>query len=146
VRKPLRATILAPLLAGILAVSAAAVAGSWSVRAPEAGGEAPRTLVLRGRVRGLYPGHARTLHVRVHNRLSVRVGVYRVRARAHRTTGPLGRCPSRVIRIKPWKGMVFVPPGATRSIRLRVRLARRAPDRCQGVRWRVTYDARSVRV
>ncbi len=145
-QKPLRVTIVAPLLAGVLAVSAAAVAGTWSVRASDTGGEAPRTLVLRGKVRGLYPGHARTLRVRVHNRLSVRVGVYRVRARAHHTTGPLGRCPSRVIRIKPWKGMVFVRPGATRSIRLRVHLARRAPDRCQGVRWRVTYDARSVRV
>ena len=145
-RKPLRVTIVAPLLAGILALSAAALAGTWSVRTPEAGGEAPRTLVLRGKVRGLYPGHARTLRVRVHNRLSARVGVYRVQARAHRTTGPLGRCPARVIRIRPWKGMVFVPPGATRSIRLRVHLARRAPNRCQGVRWRVTYDARSVRV
>jgi hypothetical protein len=146
VRKPFRVTIVAPLLAGILAVSAAAVAGTWSVRTPEAGGEAPRTLVLHGKVRGLYPGKARPLRVRVHNSLSVRVGVYRVSARARRTTGPLGRCPARVIWIKPWRGMRFVPAGATRSIRLRVRLARRAPDRCQGVRWRVTYDARSVRV
>jgi len=145
-RKPFRVTVVAPLLAGILAVSAAAIAGTWSARTPEAGGEAPRTLVLRGKIRGLYPGNPRTLRVRVHNGLSVRVGVYHVRARAHRTTGPLGRCPARVIRIKPWRGMVFVPPGATRSIRLRVRLARRAPDRCQGVRWRLTYDARSVRV
>ena len=145
-RKPFRVTVVAPLLAGILAVSAAAIAGTGSARTPETGGEAPRTLVLRGKIRGLYPGNPRTLRVRVHNGLSVRVGVYHVRARAHRTTGPLGRCPARVIRIKPWRGMVFVRPGATRSIRLRVRLARRAPDRCQGVRWRLTYDARSVRV
>jgi len=146
VRKPLRITVVAPLLAGILAVSAVAIAGTWSPEARDMRGEAPRTLVLHGKVRDLYPGKAKALRVRVRNTLSVRVGVYHVRARAHRTAGPLGRCPGRVVRIKPWKGMVFVPAGATRRIRLRVRLARRAPDRCQGVRWRVTYDARSVRV
>ena len=43
--------------------------------------------------------------------------------RARRTTGPLGRCPARVIRIKPWRGdACSFRPGATRSIRLRVRL------------------------
>ena len=145
-RKPFRATIVAPLLAGILAVSAAAIAGSWSTRGQLPSGDAPRPLVLRGKIHGLYPGYGKTLRVRIHNPHSVRVGVYRVSARAQRTRTALGRCPGKVVRIHSWKGMVFVPAGTTRRIRLRVKLARRTPDRCQGARWHVTYDAKSVRV
>jgi tetrahydromethanopterin S-methyltransferase subunit E len=145
-RRQFRASIVAPLLAAVLAVSVAAIASSWSTRGQVPHGEAPRDLVLRGKVHGLYPGHAKTLRVRVHNPLAVRVGVYRVSARARRANTVLGRCPGRVVRIKPWKGMVFVPAGTTRQIRLRIRLARRTPDRCQGARWHVTYNAKSVRV
>jgi len=146
VRKPPRAIIVAPLLAAVLAVSAAALASNWSTRAQVPHGDAPRSLVLRGKVHGLYPGHAKTLHVRIHNPFSVRVGVYRITARARRSHGVLGICPSRVVRIHQWKGMLFVPPRTSRRIDLRIKLTRRAPDRCQGARWHVTYDARSVRV
>jgi hypothetical protein len=146
VRKPFRATIVAPLLAGALALSAAAIAGNWSTRAQIPRGEAPRELALHGKVHGLYPGHAKTLRVRIHNPLSVRVGVYRVKARALRTHSVLGRCPGKVVRIHAWKGMIFVRAGATRKIPLRIRLARRTPDRCAGVRWHISYNAKSVRV
>jgi hypothetical protein len=146
VRRPFRASIVAPLLAAVLAVSAAAIASNWSTRAHVPNAEAPRELVLRGKIHGLSPGHAKTLRVRVHNPLSVRVGVYRVSARARRSAGPLGLCPGRLVLIQPWKGLTFLPAGTTRTIPLRIKLARRASDRCQGARWHMTYDAKSVRV
>jgi hypothetical protein len=153
-RRPFRATVIAPILAGILAVSAVAVAGTWSIgdfgrdlgRESGGAGAAPKSLHMRGHVTGLYPGHAATLRVRIRNPLPVRVGVYVVRVHVHRGNGPIGRCAARMITIRPWKGMRRIPAGWHRDLRIKVRMRPRAPDRCVGARWRFTYDARSVRM
>jgi len=146
VRRPLRATVVAPILAGVLAVSAIAVAGSWSTRDADAPREASRHLHLRSSVAKMYPGRVTTYRVRIRNPLSVRVGVYRIRAHVRRGHGPLGRCPARWLRISPWKGMRRIPAGSVRRVRLEVRMRKRAPDRCQGTRWRIEYEAKSVRI
>lgn len=144
--KPFRATVIAPLLAAILTVSAIAVAGTLSTRGQQPKGTAPRSLKIRGHVRGMYPGRTATLRLHIRNPLPVRVGVYRIRVHVRRGSGPYGRCPARMLSAKPWRGLQRIPGRHTRVFRLDIRMRRRAPDRCQAARWHLTYDAKSVRI
>ena len=146
VHRPFRATVIAPVVAAILTVSAIAVAGTLSTRGTPSSGSAPRSLKIHGHVRGMYPGRSAILRLHVRNPLTVRVGVYRIRVHVRRGAGPNGTCPATMLAVKPWRGMRRVRGGQTRVFRLRTRMVRRAPDRCQGTRWHLTYDAKSVRV
>ena len=138
--------MIAPLLAAVLAVSAVAVAGALSIRAQQPPGAAPRSLRIHGHVNGMFPGRAATLRLHVRNPLAVRVGVYRIRVHVQHGSGPYGRCPARMLRVRPWHGLRRIPGGASRMFRLHIRMRRRAPDRCQGARWDLTYEGTSVRV
>jgi hypothetical protein len=145
VRTPFRATVVAPILVCALAISAIAVAANWSRSTPSTRREAPRHLRVHGGVAHLSPGQKTTYRVRVRNPLSVRVRVYRVGAHVRRGRGPLGRCPARSLRVRPWSGRRVIPPHSMRKVPLVVRMRRSAPDRCQGTRWRLIYVAKSVR-
>ena len=144
--KPFRATVIAPVLAAILTVSAIALAGTLTTRGTQPTGTAPRSLKIHGHVAGMYPGRHTTLRLHVHNPLDVRVGVYRIRVHVQRASGPAGRCPARMLRILPWRGLARVRADRTRMFKLSIQMRRRAPDRCQGARWHLSYDAKSVRI
>jgi hypothetical protein len=144
VHRPFRATVIAPILAGVLAASAIAVAGNVGVHGGVVAQTAPRHLRIRGHVAHLMPGEPRTYKILVRNPLGVGVVVHRVRALIRQAHGPAGRCAARNLRIKRWRGIRRIPAGATRSIRLSVRLRRRAPSRCWGARWPIHYVAMSV--
>lgn len=145
VQKRFRATMIALLLLATLTVSALAVEGRLSTQGQHPNGSAPRSLLIRGHVRGLFPGRSSMLRLRVRNPLSVRVKVLTLKVHVRRGLGPLGRCPAKMLRIKPWRGHRRIQAGHVRRFRLAVRLRLRAPDRCQGARWHLTYDARSAR-
>ena len=144
--KPFRATVIAPVLAAILTVSAVALAGTFATRGTQPTGTAPRSLAIHGHVTGMYPGRHATLRLHVRNPLTVRVGVYRIRVHVQRAAGPAGTCPSDMLRILPWRGLARVRAQHTRMFKLSIQMRRRAPDRCQGARWHLTYDAKSVRI
>ncbi len=144
-RKPRLTSVIAPVLAASLAVSAAAVAGTWSVRGVDKG-TAARTLTITGHVNGMHPGMTKTLRLRIHNPFAVHVAVYVIRVHVRRGHGPNGRCAGRFLVTHPWKGVRRIPAERTRVVRVKVRLRRRAPDRCQGAQWPLTFDARSTRV
>jgi len=138
--------VIAPVVAAILTVSAIALAGTLSTRGTATSGSAPRSLKIHGHVRGMYPGRSATLRLHVQNPLTVRVGVYRIHVHVHRGVGPNGTCPANMLSVKPWRGLQRIRGGQAQVFRLRTRMRRRAPDRCQGTRWRLTYDAKSVRI
>lgn len=143
--RPVRSTVIAPVVAGVLAVSAIALAGNIGQRGSIVGQPAKRHLSIHGHARHLMPGRPKILRVHVRNPLSAGVGVYQLRAVVRQGRGRRGACPAQVIRIRPWKGFRVVAAGTRRTFRMRIRLRRRAPDRCQGARWTIHYHARSVR-
>jgi len=145
VARPVRSTVIAPVIAGVLAVSAIALAGTIGQRGSISGEPAKRQLMISGHARHLMPGQTKVLRVHVRDPLDAGVGVYQLRAVVRRGRGRAGRCPARLVRIRPWNGFRTIAAGAGRTFRLPIRLSGRAPDRCQGARWTIHYHARSVR-
>ncbi len=143
-RRPFGKTVIAPVIAGVLAVSAIAMAGSLGVHGSLQPIRTTQHLRIRGHIRHLFPGQARSFRVHVRNPLDRAVRVTRIRATVRRGRGPAGRCPALVLRIRLWRGHRRVPARATRAFRLHVRLRGRAPDRCYATTWRLHYVARSV--
>ena len=144
-RRPFRASVIAPILAGVLAASAIAFAGNVGVHGGVATQKAPQHLRIRGHVDNLMPGHRRTYRITLRNPLAAAVAVHRVRAEIRRGHGPNGRCAAKNLRIRTWHGNRRLPARSKRHIRLTVRLRRDAPIRCWGARWPIHYVARSVR-
>jgi hypothetical protein len=145
VQRPFRVTVIAPILAGALAVSAIAIAGNLGVQGGLETKNAPKHLRIHGHVLGLLPGQTRTYTVRVRNPLDLGVVVHRVRADVRR--GRIGsvRCPKGVLHIRTWKGTRRIPPHDIGTFSMSVRLRRRTPARCVDARWPIHYVARSVR-
>jgi hypothetical protein len=137
--------VIAPVIAGVLAVSAIALAGDLGQRGSISGEPAKRHLAIHGHVRHLMLGRPKILRVHVRDPLNAGVGVYQLRAVVRPGRGRRGRCPARAIHIRPWNGFRTIAPGTERTFRLRIRLRAHAPDRCQGARWTIHYHARSVR-
>jgi hypothetical protein len=138
--------VIAPVIAGVLAVSAIALAGNIAQQGTITGQPAKQHLAIHGHVRHLLPGRPKVLRVHVRNPLNAGVAVYQLRAVIRQGRGRRGPCPAQVVHIRPWKGFRKVAAGARRTFRLHIRLRRQAPDRCQGARWTVHYHARSVRL
>jgi len=138
--------VIAPVIAGVLAVSAIAVAGTIGQHGSITGQPAKRHLAIHGHVRHLMPGRPKILRVHVRNPLGASVAVYQLRAVVRTGRGRRGACPTQVIHIRTWKGFRKVAASSRRTFRLRIRLRKRAPDRCQGARWKIHYHARSVRL
>jgi hypothetical protein len=146
VARPVRSTVIAPVIAGVLAVSAIALAGTIVQHGSITGQPAKRHLAIHGHVRHLMPGRPKILRVHVRNPLNAGVAVYQLRAVVRTGRGRRGACPAQVIHIRPWKGFRKVAASSRRTFRLRIRLRKRVPDRCQGARWTIRSHARSVRL
>jgi hypothetical protein len=99
---------------------------------------------LSGHLNAMYPSRHARLRVHVRNPFGAQIVVHRIHARVHRGVGPNGRCPASMLVIRDWRGTRRVQAGTSRVFRLRVRMRRRAPDRCQGTRWALSYHARSL--
>jgi hypothetical protein len=118
-----------------------ALAGSIS-RAPSPTRAATPRFHVRGHVRHLYPGARLRFRVRVRNPLDVAIVVRRISARV---VSPTPSCPSTSVRVRPWRGAVRIPAHSFRRIRMRARLVRRAPEDCQGVRFRLVFRGQAVK-
>jgi hypothetical protein len=145
VHRSLRASVIAPILAGALAATAIAFAGSAGVHGNVTTREAPKRLRITGNVANLRPGETRTYTITVSNPLLAGVVVHRVHTKVRRGEGPAGRCPAKWLHIRRWRGVRRIGAVSSRPIHLTVRLRRAAPTRCLGARWPIHYVARSVR-
>jgi hypothetical protein len=103
---------------------------------------AARSFRVRGSVRGLYPGLAKTIRARASNPFAFSIELRRVTVTVRR---PAPGCPAETVRVHPWRGAVGISQGATRHIPLRVRMVPSAPDACQGARYPLVYSGRAVR-
>jgi hypothetical protein len=104
-------------------------------RAPE---QAAPALRLSGDVDGLFPGVVTTLRVRVQNRRPFPV---LVRSLAVRVGSGRRGCPARVVRVRPFRGRLAVAARRSRTVALRISMARTAPDACRGARFPLRFSA-----
>ncbi len=139
-----RRTVVATMLVITSLLGVSAMAATWkphgSLLPPGGGRKAAR---LTGHLNAMYPSRHAKLRVHVRNRAGQRIVVHLVHASVHRGSGPNGRCPARMLVVRDWRGSRRVQAGGTRIFRLHVRMRGRAPDRCQGTRWKLSYHART---
>lgn len=136
----MRRRLVASMLGLSVLVGSVAIA-SVLARPDDVTGRTFRPFRVSGTVKGLYPGRVKTLRVRVRNPNGVPMRVRFVRVRV---VSPVSTCPARSVRVKPWRGSVQIRAGASKRLRLQVRMRRWTPDACQGVRYRLRYKGWAV--
>ena len=139
-----RRVLVATMLVATSLIGVAALAASWSPHGSLSPVRQPKQARLSGHLNAMYPSRHAKLRVHVRNRLRSGIVVHRIHARVYRGIGPNGRCPASMLVVRDWRGSRHVQPGRARIFRLRVVMRKRAPDRCQGTRWKLTYHAWSV--
>ncbi|MFC7496633.1 MULTISPECIES: hypothetical protein [unclassified Nocardioides] len=127
----------------VTVVAIPALLASGATATPTADERRPARLVVDGAtVAGLHPGERDRLTVTVRNRAGRTVEVTSVTAGV-RTT-PRG-CAASLLRIGSATPGTRLRSGRTLRVRLPIRLAKSAPDACQGVRFQLTLRARARR-
>ncbi len=140
-------TPLRSVAATVLAATLALAAVGFSVQdARTTRQEAVDTVVptfrVRGRIRGLTPGHISVMKVKVRNHYNFPIRLRLVRAK------PIAKrasCPADKLRVIAWRGDRRVRPNSIRFVRLKVKLRRSAPATCAGARWILVYAGRAIK-
>jgi hypothetical protein len=130
------------VIAVIVVLASMALAETMEGPPPDAARAGTPTFRVTGSVKGMFPGRVKRIRLRVRNRFDFPIRVREVRAIVLRP-GP--GCPGRVIRIKPWRGRLKVPPRSARVIRPRVRMRIKIPNACQGATFPIRYSGEAVR-
>jgi hypothetical protein len=97
---------------------------------------------VTGHVTDLVPGSTAHLRARARNRSRAPIRLLWVKARASAAGPACGRLRLRTTRVRP---RVEIAPGATRRLRIPVRLRGGAPDACQGAVFPLRYRTRVAR-
>ena len=143
-QRSIRSTEIAPVMAGVLAVGAIAMAPQWSGHQTPPNGPPKRVLRIHGKVRDLVPGKAQPLLIKVRNPTDATVTIYRLRTKVRRSARQ--GCPAWLVIVPKWHGKRRIAPHSREIIRVRVRLRARAADRCQGGTWRFRYHVKGAGV
>jgi hypothetical protein len=99
-------------------------------------------LRLRIRANGLYPGASKRPVVHVHNRIRRRLKLRSINPRiADQKSNPCAR----YFTIERRRFKKWLPPRATRGVRLRVEMKPGATDACQGSRVKIRMRARATK-
>jgi hypothetical protein len=101
-----------------------------------------RPSIVRGHVRGLYPGLTKPMPVLVRNPASFAVRVTRVTARVSSASRA---CRARNVWIARFAGSTRIPAHGRIRLYLSSGMRSTAPNACQGVRFPVTFTATLVR-
>lgn len=94
---------------------------------------------ISGHIKNLYPGKSTKLVTTVRNPNRVGIRVTLVKAKV---TGVSG-CPSKNIKVKPFKGKRFVGAGHTVKVKLAITMKLKAPNGCQGAKLRISYHGKA---
>ena len=140
-----RARALAtPVIATAVAVALAAVAAytkpglqDEAVLTSSKGG----AFVIRGHVRGLYPGRQALLRLRVTNRRNFPIRVTSIRVKVAGAPG----CAASNVRVTSFRGSRRIWRRGTRRLRLPISMSSTAPDACMRARFKLTYAGRAVK-
>jgi len=103
---------------------------------------AARGFRVSGHVTRLYPGRRVRMKVRVRNLRPFPIRVTRIVARVK--SGVRG-CSGRNVRVAPFHRRFRVKARGRRTIRMRTRMVRTAPNACQGVRFSLRFTGRAVK-
>lgn len=99
---------------------------------------------VRGSVRGLYPGKRKSVTLKVKNPQPYRIKVKMLRVTVGRSNKP--GCKRRWIRPRSEVRIKLLVPGRARAfVSYPIRMLRRAPNACQGARWKLKYEGEAVR-
>jgi hypothetical protein len=82
------------------------------------------------------------MRVRIDSQIRHPLLVRRVRTAVRR--GAPG-CSRRNVRVRRYRGHLWIGPLGTRYVRVRVAMRRHAPDACQGTRFKLRFHARATR-
>ena len=138
------------LLCGLLLVPAAARFMS------NGGGDSPQAITqgadgyrmhfsLKGTAKGLWPGRRKSLRVRIVNRNAFAIRVLSLSVRAQRSDKR--GCTARWIKARKTKRFSLkVAPRTGEVASYPIRLAKRAPNSCQGARWPLRFRGTAKRV
>ena len=102
----------------------------------------PAVFTVRGHSKGFYPGRKRPMRVTVRNPNTFPIVVTRVTASV---ASVVSGCPTKSIKIKPWRGRARVSARGHRRMKLIVRMLPRTPDACQGARFKLRFGGTAVR-
>ena len=94
---------------------------------------------VSGHIRGLYPGAAERMRVRVRNRLNHRITLKSVRVRVKDASSG---CDRGYLSVRRFRSGVKIAAKKKTRVRVRVRMASAATDACQGARFPLRFRAR----
>jgi hypothetical protein len=101
-------------------------------------------LKIRGSVRGLYPGARKSLILKVKNRQRYPLRVKSLKVKVGRSNKR--GCARRWIRPKRRVRVSLLVPARTRAfVSYPIKMRRRAPNACQGARWKLRFKGKGVR-
>jgi hypothetical protein len=135
----LLALLLSPAAMQMMTTRDMALRGA---RKPAASAKAKFT--VRGRVKGLYPGARKPLTLKIKNpqRYPLKVKELKVKVRKSNKRGCKRNWlkPRRKVRVS-----LLVPARAKARVSYPVKMKKRAPNACQGVRWKLKFTGKAVR-
>jgi hypothetical protein len=143
-RIPRRIAVATQLTLVCVLLAAALAQASAFRRAPSGDGlAAARTprFVVKGKVKGLYPGASKRLKLRVTNPNNAPITLKLVTVRVRSATPA---CPSSAVKAAKFKGHKRIGAHRTAKVRVKIRMKASTPDACQGVKFRLMYRGRAV--
>jgi hypothetical protein len=102
---------------------------------------APRFLV-KGHVKGLYPGLVRQLRLRITNPNAFPI---RVRSVTVKVQSKTASCPSKVLKVRKFAGAKRLGARRSANVKVQIRMRPTATDACQGARFRLVYGGKAVK-
>jgi hypothetical protein len=144
-RVPRRIAVATKLTLVCVLLAAALAQASEFRRTPAGDGLATtaRTphFVVKGKVKGLYPGSSKPLKLRVTNPNDGPITVKLVTVKVRSTTVA---CPSSAVKATKFKGNKRVGAHRTTKIKVKIRMKATTPDTCQGARFRLIYGGKAI--
>lgn len=127
----------------LLALTVIAQASEHGLAQPTTASARPAhpPFTVRGHVDGLFPGARTTLQVSLRNPNPYPIVVTRVRTTVLRTGSA---CPAGTVRIKAYMGVRRVRAHGVARISLPIRMAKGAPEACEGQRYPLAYSGQAI--
>lgn len=141
-----RRIVVATKLTLVCLLLAAALAQASEFRWTPAGDGLATTartphFIVKGKVKGLYPGSSKPLKLRLTNPNDAPIAVKLVTVKVRSTTVS---CPSSAIKATKFKGNKRIGAHRTAKIKVKIRMKATTPDACQGAKFRLIYGGKAI--
>ena len=144
-RVPRRIAVATKLTLVCVLLAAALAQASGFRRAPAGDGFATAAraphFVVKGKIKGLYPGSSKPLKLRLTNPTDAPLTVKLVTVKVRSTTVS---CPSSAVKATKFKGNKRIGAHRTAKIKVKIRMKVTTLDACQGTKFRLIYGGKAV--